>query len=133
MKLITALAGGVVAFTALTPLSTHAKDRDRDWDRDKHDHHNHDHDRDYRYRRPWFGIGPSYRTTVVYDSGPRYRTYRSIEADVQRALARRGYYYGPVDGDIGPGTSRAIRRYQYSHGLPVTGDIDRYLLRSLGL
>lgn len=57
----------------------------------------------------------------------------SLEARVQRALSRRGYYYGPIDGDIGPGSRRAIARYQALNGLPVTGTITRSLLRSLDI
>jgi peptidoglycan hydrolase-like protein with peptidoglycan-binding domain len=57
----------------------------------------------------------------------------SVEADVQAALARRGYYGGPVDGDIGPQSRAAIRAFQVDRGLPVTGHIDRALLRSLHL
>ena len=58
---------------------------------------------------------------------------RPIEFDVQIALRSEGYYRGPIDGDIGPGTRCAIRGYQYDFGLPVSGRIDRYLLESLGL
>jgi len=64
--------------------------------------------------------------------GERYYGGRTAAA-VQRALARRGFYYGPIDGDIGPGSRRAIARYQAAHGLPVTGTIDRHLLYSLGI
>ena len=52
---------------------------------------------------------------------------------MQRALQRRGYYRGYVDGDIGPGSRAAIRSYQARHGLYVTGRIDSALLRSLGI
>lgn len=61
-----------------------------------------------------------------------YRT-SSVDASVQRALARRGYYHGPIDGDIGPGSRRAIANYQRARGLHVTGSITPSLLRSLGL
>ena len=58
--------------------------------------------------------------------------YRTAVA-VQRALAGRGYYGGPIDGDIGPGSRAAIRAYQADHGMEVTGEIDGPLLRSLGI
>ena len=54
-------------------------------------------------------------------------------ASVQRELYRRGYYYGSIDGAIGPASRRAISRYQSDNGLPITGYIDRSLLYSLGL
>ena len=69
-----------------------------------------------------------YRSYDYYD-----RYDRPIEVDVQIALQNRGYYRGPIDGDVGPGTRYAIREYQYDYRLPVTGRIDRYLLRSLGV
>lgn len=85
----------------------------------------------------------SYSTRTYYRSAPRttYRySYRDsssssddLTVDVQRALARRGYYRGSIDGDIGPGTRAAIRSYQYTRGLEVTGRIDGTLLRSLGV
>ena len=61
--------------------------------------------------------------------------YRHESADVavQRALARQGYYHGPIDGDIGPGSRSAIARYQRDRGLAVTGSINASLLRSLGI
>jgi peptidoglycan hydrolase-like protein with peptidoglycan-binding domain len=69
----------------------------------------------------------------VYPAGRYYDTDDSIDADVQRALRRRGYYHGPIDGDIGPGSRSAIREYQADHGLRMTGRIDGSLIRSLGL
>jgi hypothetical protein len=57
----------------------------------------------------------------------------SMGASVQSALARRGYYRGYIDGQIGPQSSRAIANYQAAQGLRVTGNINSSLLRSLGL
>jgi hypothetical protein len=57
----------------------------------------------------------------------------SLDVSVQRALARRGYYHGPIDGDIGPGSRSAIARYQRDHGFAVTGTINSTLLRALGI
>ncbi len=64
---------------------------------------------------------------------PHHHPGESIQVAVQRRLAHLGYYHGAIDGEIGPHSHRAIRRYQADHGLRVTGDIDRPLLRSLGL
>lgn len=96
---------------------------------------------------PWWG--PSFGVTVggVYPYGGYYdgdvRIYRgeqvspaynsSIEFAVQRRLAKLGYYRGRIDGDIGPASRRAIRRYQQDNDLDVTGRIDRDLIASLGI
>lgn len=56
----------------------------------------------------------------------------STEVMVQKALASRGYYRGLIDGSIGPQSRNAIARYQRDRGLPVTGNINSYLLRDLG-
>jgi peptidoglycan hydrolase-like protein with peptidoglycan-binding domain len=41
--------------------------------------------------------------------------------DIQNALGRAGYYNGPIDGAMGPGTRRALSAFQSDNGLPVTG------------
>lgn len=71
---------------------------------------------------------PIYQGRRVYSDDSR-----SLEADVQRALARRGFYRGAIDGDIGPASREAIRNYQAERGLRITGRIDDRLLRSLGV
>ena len=57
----------------------------------------------------------------------------SVAIPVQEELTRRGYYHGPIDGVVGPGTRAAISAYQQNHGLEVNGVIDESLLRSLRL
>jgi peptidoglycan hydrolase-like protein with peptidoglycan-binding domain len=73
---------------------------------------------------------PNYYWGRGYD---RPYSGRSTEVAVQRELYRMGYYRGPIDGDIGPGTSRAIARFERARGLPVRGFISRTLLDALGL
>lgn len=80
---------------------------------------------DVRYYRHSHDVPRSYH-------GENHFSGRKAAA-VQGVLSRRGFYYGAVDGDIGPGTRRAIARYQAAQRLPVTGSIDRHLLYSLGL
>lgn len=101
----------------------------------------------YGYSRPYYGYGYgpsigvsyysrpsySYETTRVYRGSSAYDPSDDLAVDVQRALKRRGYYTGSVDGDIGPGSRSAIRAYQADRGLPVTGRIDSSLLRALGI
>ena len=67
-----------------------------------------------------------------YYGNDGYRS-NSEDAAVQRALARRGYYHGSIDGQLGPQSRRAIARYQRDHGLRETGTITSGLLQSLGL
>src|SRR4051812_5464065 len=54
-------------------------------------------------------------------------------SEVQRALARAGYYDGAIDGVLGAGTRRALRNYQRDHGLDATGGINQPLIESLRL
>jgi hypothetical protein len=42
---------------------------------------------------------------------------------VQTALAKLGYYDGRIDGDFGPDTQAAIRRYQHELGADMTGHL----------
>jgi Putative peptidoglycan binding domain len=98
-----------------------------------------------------FGFYPFWYPGPVYDYGysddyadyyyPDSGGYRggsygersavSVEVLVQSALARRGYYSGPVDGVIGSGTRSAIREFQNDNRLPVTGQIDGPLVQAL--
>ena len=51
-------------------------------------------------------------------------TTRRRCARVQQALNDRGFNAGPVDGQWGPATSDALRRFQLAAGLPATGSAD---------
>ena len=54
--------------------------------------------------------------------------------EVQRALIERGVaVYGGVDGVYGPATRRAVKKFQRSRGLSVTGTVDGATARALGL
>lgn len=52
---------------------------------------------------------------------------------VQQALKDQGFYYGQVDGQPGPETDAAVRRYQIRQGLDVTGKMDEPTLDSLNI
>lgn len=58
-------------------------------------------------------------------------TDRATAMEVQRALGRKGFYYGPPDGILGPQSREAIRQYQRTVGLKATGLVDDRLLKSL--
>jgi len=84
---------------------------------------------------PAYGYDPYY-SHYVYDGpifGYGYAAPGDVTAQVQRSLAQQGYYYGAIDGILGPGTRSAIQRYQIDHGLAVTAAIDEQTLYTLGL
>lgn len=60
---------------------------------------------------------------------PRSRS--EIITDVQRELARRGLYDGPVDGIDGSKTGAAIRKFEKTAGLPLTGEATEALLKAM--
>lgn len=43
--------------------------------------------------------------------------------DIQTALKNAGFYKGTVDGKLGKGTRRAIRKFQKANNLPVDGKV----------
>ncbi len=162
MKLTTLLPAIVAALAVIAPISAEAKDKHDDHGRGDHHDRHHDDDRHHRgpnviirpsfgygygygYGYPYSGYSPYYsrpslgfsyysRPSYAYRGREVYGSYSdSLAVDVQRELRRRGYYRGPIDGDIGPGSRSAIRAYQYDRGLSATGRIDRSLLRSLGI
>lgn len=90
------------------------------------------------YHRPYYA--PYYAPApVVYGSPVTVVRPVTVAAtapstyEVQRELAKRGYYGGTLDGQMGPRTRAAIRTYQVDRSLPVTGRVDGNLLRSLRL
>jgi hypothetical protein len=95
-----------------------------------HGHH-------YRwFNNGWFIIDPypwaaGYYGTGYYN-GPGYNS-GSVSVEVQQALSQQGYYNGPIDGVVGPGTSAAISAYQQNNGLPVTGTITPAVVNGLGI
>jgi hypothetical protein len=87
----------------------------------------------YYYERPgvmfyrsWESVPYSYRR---YSSAPRNGNVISV----QQALARLGFYRGPIDGDAGPGTRDAIIRFEERNGMPVTGVITTRLMQALNV
>jgi LysM repeat protein len=53
-------------------------------------------------------------------------------AGLQVALRAQGLYLGPIDAIIGPHTVAAVRTFQRTHGLPVTGLADAQTRSELG-
>lgn len=84
------------------------------------------------YNNAWFIIGPAYGSN--YTQTAYYATGRpSVGTNVQAALARQGYYRGPIDGLVGPVTRSAIAAYQRDNGLSITGTINSGLINNLGI
>ncbi|PYL03206.1 MAG: hypothetical protein DME31_07215 [Verrucomicrobia bacterium] len=79
------------------------------------------------YPHPYNGYYYPYSDT---DYG--YDNVRLV-VEVQRRLARAGYYHGPIDGILGPQTLRSIRAYERDNNMPAYGVLDRPLLRSMSL
>jgi hypothetical protein len=123
-----------------------------DWNRYHHHHHGSNVYFGVGFGYP-FGFGYPYYGSYPYDyypygagygyynqpvvrgeyAGGYAGNYGSVVVQVQRRLARAGYYRGSIDGVIGSGTRRAIRAYERAHGLPVDGEIDNQLLATMGL
>ena len=57
---------------------------------------------------------------------------RNPVADMQRALASRGYYRGPIDGLFTPASGEALHRFQSANGL-TQGPLTRESARRLGV
>ena len=87
------------------------------------------------YWYPAYGYDPAYSTYIYDEPIYGYNQYEPgrVISDVQIQLQRQGYYYGPVDGLIGPMTRSALARYQAEHGLYITRAIDEPTLEALGL
>jgi len=68
--------------------------------------------------------GTDYSTSYDTDSD-------SVVVSVQKALAREGYYHGPIDGTLDLITQDAIANYDRDHHLVVSHRIDQRLLSSL--
>jgi Putative peptidoglycan binding domain len=79
----------------------------------------------------------AYDDDATYNNGNAYRggaaANSSTVAQVQRNLARGGYYKGAIDGEMGPRTYYAIRAYQRSNNLRVDGAINDQILSRMGL
>jgi hypothetical protein len=95
--------------------------RDYDWD----GHH-------YRwFNNAWFIVDPFPYEASYYPNSGYGPNSDSAAVQVQQDLAHDGYYRGPIDGVVGPGTRAAIAAYQQDNGLPPTGNIDGSLMSSL--
>jgi peptidoglycan hydrolase-like protein with peptidoglycan-binding domain len=52
---------------------------------------------------------------------------------VQQALGQKGFKAGRADGKLGPETKQALKSFQQSQGLQVTGQLDQQTMAKLGI
>ncbi len=82
--------------------------------------------------QPVYEGTPADRTDQSYDNAGAGAPGSTV-LEVQRRLARDGFYQGSLDGALGSRTYYAIRAYQRSHHLRVDGQLSPQLLGALGL
>ncbi len=71
--------------------------------------------------------------TIIAAAAPAEAGYSAIVQEAQSKVAAEGHSPGVLDGYMGPNTSRGIRSYQASKGLPQTGRLDSATLESLSI
>lgn len=74
--------------------------------------------------------------TMKEESAPVVSQYGSTGAEVtkiQQRLKNWGYFDGPVTGNYGTLTMEAVKKFQRTHGLSVTGIADAATLEKIGL
>ena len=93
------------------------------------------------------GVGGAYAGNEVAGKGPTASASTSSSSSampssqyesglvrsVQQALNDKGYNAGAVDGQWGPATEDAVRKFQRASGLPDTGQLERPTLNALGV
>lgn len=84
-----------------------------------------------------FGVtGPRLGGRLLPASPGRQQTavlHKDDIKKVQETLRDKGYYSGPIDGIMGPRSRAALRQYQKSENLPVTGHFDTKTADKLGV
>jgi hypothetical protein len=88
-----------------------------------------------------FGAAPTSDRTTKFDHNawpsvndkttrPSQETLETVRA-VQLVLGTLGYKIGEIDGIAGPATRTALKTFQFSNELPVTGDLDEATAQKL--
>jgi hyperosmotically inducible periplasmic protein len=80
----------------------------------------------------------SVKNELTYDAarreGPRVSSPGSQEVmAMQQALKDKGFAPGPIDGALGPRTTSALKEYQKSENLTITGKMDNDTAAKLGV
>jgi photosystem II stability/assembly factor-like uncharacterized protein len=77
--------------------------------------------------------GRAGKTTAPQATSPAAANQREIAKLAQQALIAAGYNVGTPNGVVGPRTTAALRKFQTSKKIPVTGRLDEPTLVALGL
>jgi hypothetical protein len=99
----------------------------------------------YWYSGPYYGwgypyglgyynydyYGDPYSYTGDQTSNNVTASLESTVVAVQRKLAQLGYYHGRIDGIDGPETQKAIRWFQSTDKIAITGQINDQTLKAL--
>jgi peptidoglycan hydrolase-like protein with peptidoglycan-binding domain len=85
------------------------------------------------FRQPDRQLQTSPPYSATFYQSPPLQLNRRMIAGAQYQLMTRGYYRSRVDGKYGPQTGFALRAFQSSAGLPMTGRPDIQTLDALGL
>jgi hypothetical protein len=84
---------------------------------------------------PYYGYSgyDGARSIYMYNGPYSNHAVPSVNIEVQTYLTQLGYYQGPIDGNVAPGsrTAVAVASYQRDHHMPITGLINGGLLTSL--
>ena len=83
-----------------------------------------------RVRVPEEGMADA-RIQRTASISPANGGYSELIARVQRKLKRLGYDPGPIDGQLGPSTRAALRKFQRANNMPPTGQIEPGVLALL--
>jgi hyperosmotically inducible periplasmic protein len=76
----------------------------------------------------------SVKNELTYDSAMRARSRGNAQVmAMQQALNEKGFNPGPIDGSHGPRTTSALKDYQKSENLTVTGTMDHDTAAKLGV
>lgn len=74
---------------------------------------------------------PGGREATAAETPAPSRTRQQIVSDIQRELARRGFFDGPIDGVYGAKTDAAIRDFEQAAGQKTNSQPDEALLRAI--
>jgi hypothetical protein len=76
----------------------------------------------YGYGYPYgYGYGYGYPYGYGYGYGANRGNSGNSVAELQRTLAKMGYYRGPIDGIVGPQTRAAMHAFEREGGVAATG------------